>query len=178
MVIAFHKPYGVLCQFTPDQPGQRTLADFGFPKNVYSLGRLDMDSEGLLLLSAHQRTYLVQVEGIPDSSAMTVLGEGAIVIRGHQCLPCEAKILPHRPEIPPREPPIRVRKEIPDTWLQIKLTEGKNRQVRRMTAAIGHPTLRLIRIAIGSFSDPSLTPGAWRKLDVDDRRRAELGNPW
>ena len=191
MVIAFHKPYGVLCQFTPDQPGQRTLADFGFPKNVYSLGRLDMDSEGLLLLSdesglndrllnpkhAHQRTYLVQVEGISDSSAITVLGEGSIVIRGHQCLPCEAKILPHRPEIPPREPPIRVRKEIPDTWLQIKLTEGKNRQVRRMTAAIGHPTLRLIRIAIGSFSDPSLIPGAWRKLDIDDRKRAELASP-
>jgi len=108
MVIAFHKPYGVLCQFTPDQPGQRTLADFGFPKNVYSLGRLDMDSEGLLLLSdesglndrllnpkhAHPRTYLVQVEGIPDSSAITVLREGSIVIRGHQCLPCEAKSYP------------------------------------------------------------------------------------
>lgn len=118
MVIAFHKPYGVLCQFTPDQPGQRTLADFGFPKNVYSLGRLDMDSEGLLLLSdesrlndrllnpkhAHQRTYLVQVEGIPDSSAIAVLGEGSIIISGHQCLPCEAKILPHHPEISPRQP--------------------------------------------------------------------------
>ena len=190
MVIAFHKPYGVLCQFTPDQPGQRTLADFGFPKNVYPLGRLDMDSEGLLLLSdesglndrllnpkhAHPRTYLVQVEGIPDASAIKVLREGSIVIRGHRCLPCEAKVLTPRPEIPPREPPIRVRQEIPDTWIQIKLTEGKNRQVRRMTAAIGHPTLRLVRIEIGGFSDPNLVPGTWRKLDGEERRCAELGD--
>lgn len=148
-----------------------------------------MDSEGLLLLSdesglndrllnpkhAHPRTYLVQVEGIPDTSAIKLLGEGSIVIRGHRCLPCEATVLSLRPEIPPREPPIRVRKEIPDTWIQIKLTEGKNRQVRRMTAAIGHPTLRLVRIAIGSFADSSLVPGAWRKLDGDEQRRAELG---
>lgn len=190
MVIAFHKPYGVLCQFTPDQPGQRTLADFGFPKNVYPLGRLDMDSEGLLLLSdesglndlllnpkhAHPRTYLVQVEGVPDSDAISILSEGSIIIRGHRCLPCEATILSHRPVIPPREPSIRVRKEIPDTWLRIKLTEGKNRQVRRMTAAIGHPTLRLIRIAIGRFSDPSLESGAWRKLNGDEQKRAELGD--
>ena len=189
MVIAFHKPYGVLCQFTPDQPGQRTLADFGFPKNVYPLGRLDMDSEGLLLLSdesglndrllnpkhAHPRTYLVQVEGVPDSAAISILSEGSIIIRGHRCLPCEATILSPRPVIPPREPPIRVRKEIPDTWLRIKLTEGKNRQVRRMTAAIGHPTLRLIRIEIGRFSDPSLAPGDWSKLDDDERKLAELG---
>lgn len=191
MVIAFHKPYGVLCQFTPDQPGQSTLAEFGFPKNVYPLGRLDMDSEGLLLLSdetglnerllhpkhAHPRTYLVQVEGIPNSSAIAVLGEGSIVIRGHRCLPCEVTILSHRPEIPPREPPIRVRKEIPDTWIRIKLTEGKNRQVRRMTAAVGHPTLRLVRIMIGSFSDSSLAPGDWREMDSDDQTRAELRNP-
>jgi len=191
MVIAFHKPYGVLCQFTPDQPGQRTLADFGFPKHVYPLGRLDMDSEGLLLLSdeaglndrllnpkhAHPRTYLVQVEGIPDAPAIRILSEGCIVIRGHRCLPCEAAILSERPAIPPRDPPIRVRKEIPDTWLRITLTEGKNRQVRRMTAAIGHPTLRLIRVAIGGFSDPSLVPGNWRKLDGDERMRTDLGDP-
>lgn len=189
MVIAFNKPYGVLCQFTPDQPGQRTLADFGFPKNVYPLGRLDMDSEGLLLLSdesglndrllnpkhAHPRTYLVQVEGVPDSSAMRLLEEGSIVIQGHRCLPCQAVILSHRPEIPPRDPPIRVRKEIPDTWIQITLTEGKNRQVRRMTASIGHPTLRLIRIAIGRLTDSSLAPGAWRKLDGNKQALAELG---
>ncbi|MFM2199079.1 MAG: hypothetical protein RLZZ505_2511 [Verrucomicrobiota bacterium] len=190
MLIAFHKPYGVLCQFTPDQPGQRTLADFGFPKNVYPLGRLDMDSEGLLLLSdeaelngrllnpknAHPRTYHVQVEGIPDSSAIRMLGAGSLIIRGHRCLPCQASILFQRPEIPPREPPIRFRKDIPDTWLQITLTEGKNRQVRRMTAAIGHPTLRLVRISIGSFSDPSLESGAWRKLDGIERERVRLGS--
>jgi len=186
MVIAFHKPYGVLCQFTPDWPQQRTLADFGFPKKVYPLGRLDMDSEGLLLLSdepglnykllnprhAHPRTYFVQVEGIPKPEAMQILSEGSIIIRGHRCLPCEASILCQRPEIPPREPPVRFRKEVPDTWIRITLTEGKNRQVRRMTAAIGHPTLRLIRIGIGNFSDPSLVTGKWREIDSDERNRA------
>jgi 23S rRNA pseudouridine2457 synthase len=190
MVIAFHKPYGVLCQFTPDQPGQRTLAEFGFPKNVYPLGRLDMDSEGLLLLSdeaglndrllnpkhAHPRTYLVQVEGVPSSYTMKILGEGSIVIRGHRCLPCKVAMLSQHPELAPRNPPIRVRKEIPDTWLQITLTEGKNRQVRRMTAVIGHPTLRLVRIAMGSFSDPSLQPGSWRKLNDEERERAKFSD--
>jgi 23S rRNA pseudouridine2457 synthase len=191
MVIAFHKPYGVLCQFTPDQPGQRTLADFGFPVNVYPLGRLDMDSEGLLLLSdeaglndrllnpknAHPRTYLVQVEGIPDATAMRVLTEGSIVIRNHRCLPCKAEVLTSRPDIPPREPPIRVRKEIPDTWIRMQLTEGKNRQVRRMTAAVGHPTLRLVRSSIGGFSISSLSPGTWIKLAAEERIIAGLGLP-
>jgi len=191
MVIAFHKPYGVLCQFTPDQPGQRTLADFGFPVNVYPLGRLDMDSEGLLLLSdeaglndrllnpknAHTRTYLVQVEGIPDATAMRVLTEGSIVIRNHRCLPCKAEVLTSRPDIPPREPPIRVRKEIPDTWIRMQLTEGKNRQVRRMTAAVGHPTLRLVRSSIGGFSISSLSPGTWIKLAAEERIIAGLGLP-
>lgn len=179
MVIAFHKPYGVLCQFTPDQPGQRTLAEFGFPKGVYPLGRLDMDSEGLLLLSdepglndrlldpsnAHPRTYHVQVEGIPDSGAIARLSEGSIVIRGHRCLPCLVSILEPRPEHPPRTPPIRVRKEIPDTWICITLKEGKNRQVRRMTAAVGHPTLRLLRVSVGDFSAASLIPGQWEVID-------------
>jgi len=188
MVIVFHKPFGVLCQFTPDQPGQRTLSDFGFPKNVYPLGRLDMDSEGLLLLSdepglndlllhprhAHPRTYQVQVEGIPDSNAMQKLCEGSIVIRSHRCLPCEAAILDPRPKIPPRDPPIRVRREIPDTWIEIKLTEGKNRQVRRMTAAVGHPTLRLIRTEIGQFSDDTLVAGAWREMKPEESARSGL----
>lgn len=179
MVIAFHKPYGVLCQFTPDQPGQRTLAEFGFPKGVYPLGRLDMDSEGLLLLSnepglngrlldpsnAHPRTYHVQVEGEPDSRSIDRLSEGTIVIQGHRCLPCQVSILDPRPAHPPRIPPIRVRKEIPDTWISITLKEGKNRQVRRMTAAVGHPTLRLLRVSIGNFSDPSLLPGQWKVID-------------
>lgn len=188
MVIAFHKPFGVLCQFTPDQPGQRTLADFGFPKNVYPLGRLDMDSEGLLLLSdepglndlllhprhAHPRTYMVQVEGIPDASAIKALCEGSLLIRGHRCLPCLVSVPTPRPDIPPRDPPIRVRREIPDTWIQIRLTEGKNRQVRRMTAAVGHPTLRLIRTEIADFTDGSLKPGSWRVLDGKERSRAGL----
>lgn len=188
MVIAFHKPYGVLCQFTPDQPGQRTLADFGFPVNVYPLGRLDMDSEGLLLLSdeaglndrllnpknAHPRTYLVQVEGLPDNVTIMALTGGSIVIRGHRCLPCEAEVLSSRPQFPPREPPIRVRMEIPDTWIRMKLTEGKNRQVRRMTAAVGHPTLRLVRSAIGDFSISSLSPGTWRKMTEVERVSAGL----
>jgi 23S rRNA pseudouridine2457 synthase len=183
MVIAFHKPYGVLCQFTPDQPGQRTLADFGFPRDVYPLGRLDMDSEGLLLLSdepglndlllhprnAHARTYLAQVEGTPDAAAIRKLSDGSLVIRGHRCLPCEASVPSPRPDIPPRDPPIRVRREIPDTWIQIKLTEGKNRQVRRMTAAVGHPTLRLIRSEIGIIPVTSLKPGMWRELEKEER---------
>ena len=178
LVIAFHKPYGVLSQFTPDRPGQRTLAEFGFPPDVYPLGRLDMDSEGLLLLSdepgmngrlldphnAHPRTYHVQVEGIPDHRALDSLSDGTLVIRGHRCRPCKATILGPRPEIPPRDTPIRVRKKIPDTWLQITLTEGKNRQVRRMTAAVGHPTLRLLRVAIGEFSIPLLGVGQWNTL--------------
>lgn len=188
MIIAFHKPYGVLCQFTPDQPGQRTLADFGFPGRVYPLGRLDMDSEGLLLLSeqpglndrllnprnAHSRTYWVQVEGVPSEASIRELCSGSIMIRGHRCLPCLADVPLVRPDFPPRDPPIRVRKEIPDTWIQITLTEGKNRQVRKMTAAVGHPTLRLIRTAIGGFSDSDLKPGMWRELGGDEPRQLGL----
>lgn len=180
MVIAFHKPYGVLCQFTPDQPGQRTLADFGFPPGVYPVGRLDMDSEGLLLLSdepgfnnrlldpktAHPRTYLAQVEGLPTPGAIAALTGGNLSIQGHSTLPCKARIV--EPDLPPREPPVRFRKEIPTTWLELRLIEGKNRQVRRMTAAVGFPTLRLVRVAIGKFSDAGLGQGSWRKLDTSD----------
>ena len=188
MVIAFNKPYGILCQFTPDQPGQSTLADFDFPKNVYPLGRLDMDSEGLLLLSdeaglnarlldpvnAHPRTYHVQVEGIPGQQALASLCGGSIIIRGHRCLPCSASLLNPRPEIPERIPPIRVRKEIPDTWIRITLTEGKNRQVRKMTAAVGYPTLRLFRVSIGNFSAPDLLPGQWRPISESELREIGL----
>lgn len=180
MVIAFHKPYGVLCQFTPDLPGQRTLADFEFPPAVYPIGRLDMDSEGLLLLSdepgfnhrlldpktAHPRTYQVQVEGIPTTEAVSSLARGGLIIQGHRTLPCFAKLLVSEPQVAPREPPVRFRQAIPTSWLELKLIEGKNRQVRRMTAAVGFPTLRLIRVRIGNLDGANLTQGEWRKLDA------------
>ena len=178
MVIAFHKPYGVLCQFTPDQPGQRTLAEFGFPKGVYPVGRLDLDSEGLLLLSdeagfnhrlldpktAHPRTYLVQVEGVPDRDALLRLERGGLEIQEYRTRPCRARLPDPQPEVPPREPPVRFRKEIPTAWLELRLIEGKNRQVRRMTAAVGLPTLRLIRTTIGGFSADGLGEGRWKLL--------------
>ncbi len=184
MVIAFHKPYGVLCQFTPDLPGQRTLAEFGFPAAVYPVGRLDMDSEGLLLLTdeagfnhklldpktAHPRTYLAQVEGIPTPDALGRLERGGLEIQGYRTLPCRARLADPAPEIPPREPPVRFRKEIPTSWLELQLTEGKNRQVRRMTAAVGFPTLRLIRIAIGGFSGADISAGTWRVLPQQEIR--------
>ncbi|MEY5020291.1 MAG: hypothetical protein RLZ22_1379 [Verrucomicrobiota bacterium] len=182
MVIAFHKPYGVLCQFTPDQPGQRTLADFDFPKDVYPVGRLDMDSEGLLLLSdeagfnhrllhpsaAHKRSYWAQVEGVPDESAMQRLRRGGIEIQNYRTLPCGAEIMDPEPTVAERNPPVRFRKLIPTSWIELRLTEGKNRQVRRMTAAVGYPTLRLIRAAIGSFKLGVLAQGEWRALEKRD----------
>ena len=178
MVIAFHKPYGVLCQFTPDQPGQRTLADFEFPERVYPVGRLDMDSEGLLLLSdepgfnnrlldpsaAHGRTYQAQVEGIPDEQALRVLAAGGMEIQGHRTRPCLARIPEPEPDFPPRDPPVRFRKAIPTTWIELTLVEGKNRQVRRMTAAVGHPTLRLVRTAIGRYALAGLAAGEWKVM--------------
>lgn len=178
MVIAFHKPYGVLCQFTPDQPGQRTLADFGFPAGVYPVGRLDMDSEGLLLLSdepgfnnrlldpktAHPRTYQAQVDGIPTREALANLKRGGIVIQDYQTRPCQVQLLEAAPDFAPRDPPVRFRKEIPTAWLELELIEGKNRQVRRMTAAVGFPTLRLVRVKIGRLEGGFLAHGAWEKL--------------
>lgn len=183
MLIAFHKPYGVLCQFTPDQPGQRTLAEFGFPKRVFPIGRLDQDSEGLLLLGderpwvdrlldprhGHPRTYQVQVEGLPEPAAIARLAAGGIDLKGHRTLPCQARRMESAPDFPPRDPPVRFRKSVPDCWLELVLTEGKNRQVRRMTAAVGHPTLRLVRVAIGRLKLATLPPGAWRELDAPDR---------
>ncbi len=180
MVLAFFKPYGVLTQFTPDQPGQRTLADFGFPPRVYPLGRLDLDSEGLLLLSdepglnsrlldpesGHPRTYLAEVEGIPSREAIDALRKGGIDLKGHRTRPCKATLLEGQPDLPPRDPPVRFRKSVPTSWLELTLTEGKNRQVRRMTAAVGFPTLRLVRVAIGRLSLPDLEPGKWLELDA------------
>lgn len=185
MLIAFHKPYGVLCQFTPDQPGQRTLAEFGFPKRVFPIGRLDQDSEGLLLLGdepgwvdrlldprhGHPRTYHAQVEGEPAREALERLARGGLDLKTHRTLPCRARRLDPAPEFPPRDPPIRFRKNVPDRWIELVLTEGKNRQVRRMTAAVGHPTLRLVRVAIGRLALDPLPRGEWRELDEMDRER-------
>jgi 23S rRNA pseudouridine2457 synthase len=183
MLIAFNKPFGVLSQFTPDGSPNRPLAEFGFPKNVYALGRLDADSEGLLLLSdepglnerllhprhGHERTYWAQVERVPDATALAKLERG-VKIQDYQTLPCRARRLEPQPEIPPRDPPIRFRKNVPDCWIELELTEGKNRQVRRMTAAVGHPTLRLLRVKIGGLVLGDLAPGKWRAVTDAERR--------
>ncbi len=182
MLLAFHKPYGVVAQFTSDGSPNRTLAEFDFPRNVYPIGRLDADSEGLLLLSdepelnerllqprhAHQREYWAQVERIPSTAALRRLAKG-LVIHARKTLPCRAWILRPQPEVPPRDPPIRFRKTVPTCWLGLELVEGKNRQVRRMTAAIGHPTLRLIRVRIGRFELGALPAGTWRVLTAAER---------
>jgi 23S rRNA pseudouridine2457 synthase len=183
MLIAFHKPYGVVSQFTPDGSANRTLAGFGFGPNVYPVGRLDADSEGLLLLSdepvlnerllhprhAHQRIYWAQVERVPTADSLACLQRG-VTIHGHRTLPCRARLLEPQPQMAPRDPPIRFRKSVPDCWIALELVEGKNRQVRRMTAAIGHPTLRLVRVRIGAFALGDLAAGAWRVLSDADRR--------
>ena len=216
MLIAFNKPYGVLSQFTSDGSPNRPLAEFEFPKNVYPIGRLDADSEGLILLSdepelnerllhprhAHEREYWAQVERIPTPEALQRLSRG-VTIQGHNTLPCRAWLLepqpevvgddvrsltfserkletPHvvsysakekgEPNIPPRNPPIRFRKSVPDCWIGLELVEGKNRQVRRMTAAIGHPTLRLLRVRIGGLRLENLPPGKWKELSRDYRQ--------
>ena len=182
MLIAFNKPYGVISQFTSDGSPNRTLAEFNFPKNIYAIGRLDADSEGLLLLSdeaelnekllhprrAHPRIYWTQVEGIPNADALKKLEVG-VLIQGRKTLPCRAWLLEPQPNVPPRDPPIRFRKTVPDCWIALELVEGKNRQVRRMTAAIGHPTLRLIRIRIGNFELENLPPGQGKILHERER---------
>lgn len=182
MLIAFNKPYGVLSQFTPDGSPNRPLAEFGFPQQVYPIGRLDADSEGLLLLSnepewnarlleprhAHEREYWAQVERIPTTEALAQLSRG-VVIQGRKTLPGRAWLLDPQPQIPPRNPPIRFRKNVPDCWIGLELIEGKNRQVRRMTAAVGHPTLRLVRVRIGRFLLGNLPAGAWQELTKADR---------
>lgn len=169
--LLFYKPYGVLTQFTTTGPDERCLADYPFPPGVYPVGRLDKDSEGLLLLTsdgaanarlsdpayAKEKCYWVQVERIPDDAALGRLAAG-VVIRGYRTRPCRVRRI-DPPALPERDPPIRSRRDIPTCWLEIVLTEGKNRQVRRMTAAVGHPTLRLVRARIDRFSLGSLTPG-------------------
>lgn len=180
MLIAFHKPFDVLSQFTRELPEHRTLADFGLPPDVYPIGRLDRDSEGLLLLSdeahwtdrllnprrGHPRTYHAQVEGDVTDEALKVLSTG-VKLREFKTLPCKASRCDET--YPPRDPPIRFRKAIPTSWIELTLTEGKNRQVRRMTAAVGFPTLRLIRRKVGVLDlwQLALGPGQWRVLSKE-----------
>ena len=170
--IAFYKPYDVVCQFSGE--GQ-TLAQFDLPSNVYAAGRLDKDSEGLLILTddgklnqkithpknEKSKVYHVQVEGLPDNKSLMKLSRG-VLIKDYVTKPCQVKLI--ETNYPERIPPIRYRANIPTSWLEIILTEGKNRQVRRMTAAIGHPTLRLIRYQIGQIELNNLRPGEWREL--------------
>ena len=177
-LILFNKPYGVLCQFTnePTGPARPTLADFIPVPEVYPAGRLDLDSEGLLLLTDDGRlqariadprfkmakTYLAQVEGDPDEAALDPLRHG-VRLKDGMTLPAQAERIP-TPELWPRTPPVRFRKTVPDCWISLTLREGRNRQVRRMTAAIGLPTLRLVRWQIGDWTLDTLQPGEWREL--------------
>ena len=191
-VILFNKPYGVLSQFTPEGTW-KTLADFGpFPKTVYAAGRLDAESEGLLLLTddrqishrltdpryGHSRTYLAQVEGIVDDAALDALRSG-VTIENRATRPAVVRVLENEPAFPSRPVAIRFRKTVPTTWIEITITEGRNRQVRKMTAAVGHPTLRLIRTHIGELSLEDLAPGQWRALnaaEVSALSRALVGD--
>ena len=178
MLIAFNKPFNVLCQFTDrSQPPRATLAGFGLPPAVYAAGRLDYDSEGLLLLTddgglAHRltdprhrqpKTYWVQVEGTPDPAKLQALRDGVLLNDG-PTLPAMVEVLAVAPALWPRDPPVRFRKTVPDAWLAITISEGRNRQVRRMTAAVALPTLRLVRTAIGPHRLGELQPGQWRAL--------------
>jgi 23S rRNA pseudouridine2457 synthase len=176
--IVFHKPFGVLCQFSGDG---RTLKDYIPVPDVYSVGRLDRDSEGLLFLTSdsklqhrltdprfgHPRTYWVQIEGSPSESVLRKLANG-VVIQGYRTRPAEVRRLQERPRFPPRDPPIRFRKTVPTAWIEITLREGRNRQVRRMTAAVGHPTLRLVRVGIGPLRLEKLQPGEWREITAPE----------
>ncbi|UZK67564.1 pseudouridine synthase [Sphingomonas sp. M1-B02] len=176
-LILFNKPYGVLCQFSNERTGppRPTLADFIDLPGVYPAGRLDLDSEGLLLLTDDGRlqariadpkfkmakTYLVQVEGDPDEASLNALRKG-VVLKDGPTLPAEAERIP-TPDLWPRDPPVRFRKSVADCWLRLTIREGRNRQVRRMTAAVGLPTLRLIRWRIGDWSIEGIAPGTWRE---------------
>ncbi len=183
--LLFHKPYDVLTQFSPE-PGSpaRTLKDFVRVPGVYPAGRLDRDSEGLLLLTndgwlqhqltdprfAHAKTYWAQVEGIPPREALDTLASG-VNLRDLRTRPAQVRLLAADPPLPPRVPPIRYRAEIPTAWVELIISEGKNRQVRRMTAAVGYPTLRLIRVALGPLPLGDLAPGQYRELDTGEVRR-------
>lgn len=183
-LIRFNKPYGVLSQFTPEGKWQG-LKDYIDLPGVYVAGRLDADSEGLLLLTndgrlqAHiadprfkmEKTYWVQVEGVPDEAALAALRSG-VVLNDGPTLSARARRMEPAPEVWPRTPPIRERQHIPTAWIELAIREGRNRQVRRMTAAVGHPTLRLVRAAIGPYTLQGLAPGAW----ADEDAAAYAGN--
>lgn len=180
--LLFNKPYGVLSQFSGGGPERPTLQEFIPVKGVYPVGRLDRDSEGLMLLTdhgrvqhrlsdpkfGHPRTYWAQVERIPSQLALDQLASG-LTIQNYQTRPAQVRILPEV-DLPPRDPPIRDRKSVPTAWIELILTEGKNRQVRRMTAAVGYPTLRLVRVAIAHLSLMGLKPGQWRELMPAERK--------
>jgi 23S rRNA pseudouridine2457 synthase len=192
LVILFNKPYGVLSQFSP-KGKWKSLAGFGpFPPGVYAAGRLDADSEGLLVLTndpvishrltdpryGHPRTYWVQVENVPESIVLQKLRRG-VDIAGHTTLPAVVGLLEGEPDLPPRPVPIRFRKNVPTCWISLTLTEGRNRQVRRMTAAIGHPCVRLVRVRVLDFTLEGLRPGEHRILQPGEvrtlRSRLERG---
>jgi 23S rRNA pseudouridine2457 synthase len=178
VLLALNKPFDVHCKFT-DAEGRPTLAQFGLPPKVYAAGRLDHDSEGLLLLTDDGRlnqqltdprwkapkTYCVQVEGVATDDALARLAAG-VDLKDGRTLPAQARAIEPPAWLWPRTPPVRFRKTVPDCWIELVIREGKNRQVRRMTAAVGLPTLRLIRTAIGPYTLEGLAPGTWRTIDV------------
>ena len=178
MLLAFNKPFGVICKFRPE-PGRSTLADYIKVPNVYPAGRLDTDSEGLLLLTddgvlqtriadpRHKlaKVYWAQVEGTPTESALAALRSG-VDLGDFTTKAAGARLINEPASLWPRDPPIRYRARIPTAWLEITLREGKNRQVRRMTARVGFPTLRLVRAAVGRVGVAGLAPGAWREIDA------------
>jgi len=190
--ILFNKPYGVLSQFTDSSGAARhTLKDYIAVPGVYPIGRLDWDSEGLMLLTdhgqmqhrlshpqfQHPRTYWVQVERIPDAAALRQLQQG-VVINNYQTQPALVRLFDIEPAIPPRSHPIRFRKNVPTAWLEMTLTEGKNRQIRKMTAKVGFPTLRLVRVAIAHLQLGDLQPGQWRYLTSEEESLLKLWQQW
>jgi 23S rRNA pseudouridine2457 synthase len=187
--ILLYKPFGMPSRFTPEPtmpPDTPTLGSLGpFPSDVYPVGRLDADSEGLLLLTndrevahrlghprfGHPKTYLAQVERVPEERDLDRLRRGGLLVRGSPALPTRVRLLAGEPPLPARSVPIRFRKTVPTAWIELTVREGKNRLVRRLTAAVGHPTLRLVRIGLGPLKAEDLAPGQWRNLTGSEVRR-------